>query len=82
VCELSERGFQDEEQGRGHDQSESAVRAAADPYETVAEKTRVDDGSSQLAVGYTRLYSRKRDRQKVTIRRNSLVHRQIMMNPM
>jgi hypothetical protein len=23
VCELSERGFQDEEQGRGHDQSES-----------------------------------------------------------
>jgi hypothetical protein len=27
VCELSERGFQDEKQGRGHDQSESAVSA-------------------------------------------------------
>lgn len=44
MCELSERRFQDEEQGRGHDQSESAVRAAADPYETVVKKTRVDDG--------------------------------------
>jgi hypothetical protein len=44
VCELGEWRFQDEEQGRGHDQSESAVRAAADPYETVVKKTRVDDG--------------------------------------
>ena len=65
VCELSERGFQDEKQGRGHDQSESAVSA-----------------DNQLSATRNRQEERKTGNQRVMIRRNSLVHRQIMMNPM